>query len=42
MPPTFGLGRARVDSLVVRWPSGRVQTLTSPAVNRLLVLTEAP
>ena len=38
----FGLGRARVDSLVVRWPSGRVQTLSSPAVNRLLVLTEAP
>ena len=30
----FGLGRAtRVDRLVIRWPSGRVQTIADPAVN---------
>jgi len=39
----FGLGRAAgIDSLVVRWPSGRRQTLRSPALNRLLVVDEGP
>ena len=38
----FGLGRAAaVDSVVIRWPSGRVQTLGAPAINRLHVVTEA-
>jgi hypothetical protein len=37
----FGLGDASiVDTLVVRWPSGIVQTLTSVAVNQILTVTE--
>jgi hypothetical protein len=37
----FGLGtRAAVDEVVVRWPSGRVQALGAPAVDRLHVVTE--
>lgn len=32
----FGLGAgATIDKAVVRWPSGKVQTLTRPAVNRV-------
>jgi hypothetical protein len=38
---SFGLGDADVvDSLVVRWPSGIVQTLTAVAVNQILIVTE--
>ena len=38
---SFGLGDASiVDTLVVRWPSGIVQTLTSVAVNQILTVTE--
>ncbi len=37
----FGLGMSsQVDSAVVRWPSGAVQTIPSPAVNTLHQLTE--
>ncbi len=37
----FGLGPdARVDRAVVRWPSGREQIVTAPAVNGLIKLTE--
>jgi enediyne biosynthesis protein E4 len=36
-----GLGEARaVDRVVIRWPSGRVQTLDHPAVDRLHHVTE--
>ncbi|HVH09484.1 MAG TPA: CRTAC1 family protein, partial [Gemmatimonadales bacterium] len=38
----FGLGRiGLVDRVVIRWPSGTVQTLAQPAVDRLHVVTEA-
>ena len=37
----FGLGDApQVDTLTVRWPSGRSQTLTDLAANQVLVVTE--
>ena len=37
----FGLGAAdKIDKLVVRWPSGRVQTLTSLSVDRILTIEE--
>ena len=37
----FGLGAAdKIDKLVVRWPSGRVQTLTSLSVDRVLTIEE--
>ena len=37
----FGLGEAAyVDTLTVRWPSGRSQTLTDVAANQVLVVTE--
>ncbi len=38
----FGLGgAAELDTLVIRWPSGTVQTLTKVAVDRVLTVTEA-
>jgi hypothetical protein len=37
----FGLGRtAQVDSALIRWPSGTVQTIKRPNVDRLHVVTE--
>jgi len=37
----FGLGKAgRVDRAVIRWPSGTVQTIEGPAVDRLHLATE--
>ena len=37
----FGLGAAAtVDSVTIRWPSGRVQTLTDVAANQRLTVTE--
>jgi hypothetical protein len=37
----FGLGETtQVDSVVIRWPSGTVQTLQHPAADRLHVITE--
>ena len=37
----FGLGEAaHIDTLTVRWPSGRSQTLTDVAANQVLVVTE--
>ena len=39
----FGLGeRTKVDSIVVRWPRGTVQTVTGPHVDTLLQLREPP
>jgi len=35
----FGLGKAaRIDSVVVKWPNGKKQTLTAPSINQLLTL----
>ncbi len=40
--PLFGLGTAdRIEKLVVRWPSGAVQTVPPPAANRRVVVVEA-
>ena len=37
----FGLGtHTEVDSVVVHWPSGIIQTLRNPPINRLLTLEE--
>ena len=37
----FGLGTAELaDSVSIRWPSGRVQTLTNVTVNRRLIIVE--
>ena len=37
----LGLGQiARVDSVTIEWPSGKVETLTDVAVNRQLTITE--
>ena len=37
----FGLGtHRRVDSLRIRWPSGRIDSLENIAANRLLILRE--
>ena len=37
----FGLGdAATVDQITVRWPSGRVQTLTNQAVDRVITVEE--
>ncbi len=37
----FGLGKAgRVERAVIRWPSGTLQTIAHPAVDRLHVVTE--
>jgi hypothetical protein len=39
----FGLGKdARVDRVVIHWPSGQTQTITSPKVNKLQPVTEQP
>src|SRR5438445_464292 len=37
----FGLGRTgRADRVIIRWPSGTVQTIEDPAVDQLHVVTE--
>jgi hypothetical protein len=39
----FGLGRTtQVDRAVIRWPSGRVQTIEHPEADRRHVVTEPP
>jgi hypothetical protein len=42
LPLYFGLGQAeKADKIEVKWPSGRVQTLSGPlAANRLLAVSE--
>ncbi|MCP4655518.1 MAG: CRTAC1 family protein, partial [bacterium] len=41
LPVTFGLGTAeRVDSLVVTWPDGSVQTIDEVAIDQLVVITK--
>ncbi|MGH9464395.1 MAG: ASPIC/UnbV domain-containing protein, partial [Thermoanaerobaculia bacterium] len=40
--PTFGLGAAtKVDRLVVRWPSGTVQEVSVPGIDRRVEVIEA-
>jgi hypothetical protein len=40
--PHFGLGSAtRADAVEIRWPDGKVQTLTDVAANQILSVTEA-
>ncbi|MDX1951197.1 MAG: ASPIC/UnbV domain-containing protein, partial [Verrucomicrobiota bacterium] len=42
LPVTFGLGKATsVDELVIRWPSGKIQPVTVPSLNRSIHVTEA-
>jgi hypothetical protein len=42
-PVHFGLGAATTaDDVEIRWPSGRVQRLKAPAVNRVIEVTEPP
>jgi hypothetical protein len=37
----FGLGKAdAVERVEIRWPSGKLQTLTAPAVNRIYKIEE--
>jgi enediyne biosynthesis protein E4 len=37
----FGLGKtSSIDKVVVRWPSGKLQTLDSPALNEIHVVKE--
>jgi len=39
----FGLGRERtVRSIEIQWPSGIVQTLSNPAIDRVVRIVEAP
>ncbi len=41
MPLTFGLGPAeRVDSLVIRWPDGREQSVAPDEVDRVITIEE--
>ena len=41
MAAHFGLGQAsRVDSLTIRWPGGRIQTITDVPTNQVLQVTE--
>jgi hypothetical protein len=38
---TFGIGkRDKIDSIVVEWAHGKIQTVRNPAINSLLTLTE--
>jgi len=41
LPVELGLGQAtKVDSIIIRWPSGKKQILTNQAVNQFLTITE--
>ena len=41
LPVTFGLGNASaVTAVIVTWPTGKVERVSVPAVNRLLVVRE--
>jgi hypothetical protein len=41
LPVEFGLTQAtKIDSVIVRWPSGIVQILTDVAVNQVMTITE--
>jgi hypothetical protein len=40
---TFGLAAlAAIDRLEIEWPSGQVQSVPSPSINRLLIVKESP
>ena len=42
LPLTFGLGKsAQVEAVEIRWPSGKTQSLTSPKLDALNVVTES-
>ena len=37
----YGLGAAtKIDALVIRWPSGKTQTIESPAIDKVLTVKE--
>jgi hypothetical protein len=37
----FGIGqRKKIDSIVVQWPSGNIQTLRNPEINQVVVIKE--
>ncbi len=39
--PHFGIGTATsIDSLIVKWPSGKVDVICNPTINQLLVVVE--
>ncbi|MCP4249781.1 MAG: CRTAC1 family protein [bacterium] len=41
LPVEFGLGAAAtIDEITIRWPSGRVQTITGVGVDQILTVTE--
>jgi hypothetical protein len=43
LPVEFGLGaHSTVDSVIIKWPSGRVQNLTDVEVNQFLTVHEKP
>jgi len=37
----FGFGESRPDSIVIRWPTGKMQTLIHPPVDTLLILKQS-
>jgi len=38
----FGLGKAaKIEKAVIRWPSGKTQTIDNPAVDQVLKIKEA-
>ena len=39
--PHFGLGQAtKIDDIEIHWPSGRVEHVTVPGIDRIVTLTE--
>ncbi|MHB8523270.1 MAG: CRTAC1 family protein [Limisphaerales bacterium] len=43
LPVTFGLGNAdHVDEVIVTWPGGTTQTITSPRIDALNVIRQSP
>jgi hypothetical protein len=39
--PHFGFGETKPDSLVIRWPTGKMQTLVHPPVDTILTLKQS-
>src|SRR6202012_1968332 len=39
--PHFGFGETPPDSLVIRWPTGKMQTLVHPPVDSILTLKQS-
>lgn len=41
LPVSFGLGdEAAIDRLTIRWPSGKVQKIDNPTIDKLLIIEE--